>query len=116
MEHWSILSNVANHMQYGRNLKNFYELDIKTIYQKNHRKIYERLKDRQDRQILELDFGNTPGKLRRGYLDMHDGIQSEVIHTTRFDENSDLSITYLGRMDITRANKIRVEEKFSISE
>ena len=47
---------------------------------------------------------------------MYEGIQSEVISTTRFDENSDLSMTYLGRIDITRASKIKAEEKFPISE
>ena len=32
-----------------------------------------------------------------------------------FDENSDLSTTYLGRIDMTRASKIKAEEKFPIS-
>ena len=35
---------------------------------------------------------------------------------TRFDENSDLSTTYLGRVDITRSGKIKVEERFPRSE
>ena len=39
-----------------------------------------------------------------------------MISTTRFDENSDLSTTYLGRIDITRTSKIKAEEKFPISE
>ena len=43
-------------------------------------------------------------------------VQSEVLSTTRFDKNSDLSTTYLGRIDMTRATKIKVEEKFPISE
>ena len=47
---------------------------------------------------------------------MHEGIQSEVISTTRFDESSDLSMTYLGRIDTTRANKIKAKEKSPISE
>ena len=47
---------------------------------------------------------------------MYEGIQSEVISTTRFDKNSDLSTTYLGRIDITRASKIKAEEKFPIWE
>ena len=51
----------------------------------------------EERQILDLDFANTPEKLRGDYLDMYEGIQSEVISSTRFDENSDLSTTYLGR-------------------
>ena len=37
---------------------------------------------------------------------MFEGIQSEVINTTRLDENSYLNTTYLGRIDITRASKI----------
>ena len=47
---------------------------------------------------------------------MYEGIQSEVISTTRFYENSDLSTTYLGKIDITRTSKIKAEEKFPISE
>ena len=70
----------------------------------------------KDRQILEVDFGDIPEKLRGDYLDMYKGIQSEVISSTIFDENSDLSMTYLGRTDITRGSKIKAEEKFPISE
>ena len=47
---------------------------------------------------------------------MYEGIQSEVISTTRFDENLDLSTTYLGRIDMTRGNKTKAEERFPISE
>ena len=47
---------------------------------------------------------------------MYEGVQLEVINTTRFDKNSDLSMTYLGRIDITRASKIKPEDKFSLSE
>ena len=66
--------------------------------------------------MLELDFGNSPEKLKGDYLDMYEGIQSEVIGTTRFDESSDFSTTYLGRIDIARSSKIKAEEKFPISE
>ena len=110
MEQWSILNNIVNYVQYGRHPENFYYLDVKTIDQKSHRKIYDKLKE-EDRQILELDFGSTPEKLKGDYLDMYEGIQSEVISTTRFGENSDLSMTYLGKIDISRASKIKAEEK-----
>ena len=39
VEQWSILSNIVNYVQYGRWPRNFYDLDIKTIDQKSHRKI-----------------------------------------------------------------------------
>ena len=38
---------------------------------------------------------------------MYEEIQSEVISTTRFDENSDLSTKYSGKIDITRAIRIK---------
>ena len=41
---------------------------------------------------------------------MYDRIKSEVLSTTNFYENSDLSTTYLGRIDKTRLDKIKTEE------
>ena len=61
MEQWSILSKIVNYVQYDRNPKNFYDLEIKVIDQKNHRKIYDRLQE-DDRQIMELDFGKNPDR------------------------------------------------------
>ena len=49
-------------------------------------------------------------------MDMYGGIQSEIVSVTRFNENSDLSITYLGRVDKERKDKLRAEELFPISE
>ena len=61
-------------------------------------------------------MGDTPDKLKGEYLDMYDGFTPEVLCTTKFDENSDLSTIYLGRIDMTRLEKIKVEEKLPISE
>ena len=93
--------------------KNFYDLDITTVDQKSYRKIYGK---EEKRQIQELDFKDTPDKLKGDYLDMYERIQSEVISTTRFDENSDLSTTYLGKIDTTTAGKIKADDTFPISE
>ena len=40
MEQWSVLSNVVNYVQYDRHPKIFYDVDIKTIDQKSHKKLY----------------------------------------------------------------------------
>ena len=53
----------------------------------------------EEKDILELDFGHTPDKLKEEYLDMYEGIHSEILSTTRFDENSDLSTTYLRKVE-----------------
>ena len=40
----------------------------------------------------------------------------EIVSTTRFNENSDLSMTYLGRSNKARNDKLKAEESFPISE
>ena len=44
MEQWSIHSNVVNYIQYSRHPKEYYDLDIKAIDQRSHRKIYDKSK------------------------------------------------------------------------
>ena len=39
--------------------------------------MYKKLKEK-DREIIELDFGDTQEKLKGEYLDMYDGVRSEV--------------------------------------
>ena len=81
MEQWSILSNVVNYVQYDRNPMGFYNLEVKGMEQKNHWKIYDKLKQ-EDTQVIKLDFGNTLDKFKGEYLDMYDGVKSEVLWTT----------------------------------
>ena len=52
MDQWLILCNIVNYVQYDRNPKNFHDLDVKAMDQKNDRKIYDRLKE-DDRWVLE---------------------------------------------------------------
>ena len=68
----------------------------------------------EESDMLELDFGHTVEKLKEEYLELYEGIQSEILRTTGFEENSDLSTTYLGKEDKTKSNKIKVEESFPI--
>ena len=46
------------------------------------------------------------------YLDVYKGIQSEILSTTRFDETSDLSTTYLGKSDSSKDEKINQRNPF----
>ena len=71
---------------------------------------------KEEKDIIELDFGPTPDILKEEYLDVYQRIQSEILNTIRLDENSDLSTTYLGKADRSKNNKIKTEESFPISE
>ena len=114
MEQWLILSNVVNYIQYDRHLKSFYNSNIKAVSKVNHKRRPNTKEE--ERQMLELDFGEMSEKLKEEYLDMYDGIWSEIMRTTRFNENSDLRTTYVGRVDTTRASEIKAKETFLVSE
>ena len=111
MEQWSILSNILNYIQYDRHSKTYHNLGISTVnkYRKNS-------DAKEERDIIELDFGLTANMLKEEYLDVYEGIQSEILNTTRFDGNSDLSTTYSGKSDRSKNDQLKAEEYFSISE
>ena len=56
-----------------------------------------------------------PQKLQEEYVDIYEGIHSEIVSSNRFDENSDISTTYLGRIGKENQNTLKMEESFHIS-
>ena len=110
MEQCSILSYILNYVQHSRLHSMKHTVDIKAMNKCKHRP------NTEDREFRELDLGTTPQKLHEEYMDIYKGIQSEIVSTTRFDENSDLSTTHLGKIDKENKDKLRVEESFPISE
>ena len=74
---------------------NFHDVIIKPV---NNSRINKRTKDENiDESSLGVDLASISNESREEYLDMCDGITSEILNTTRFHENSDLSRTYLRR-------------------
>ena len=110
MEQWSILSNVINYIQYDKHPKNYHSLNISTVNKETGRR-NSYIKE-EEGDMLELDFGDMPGKLKEEYLDVYEGIQSEILSTTRFDENPDFTTTYLGKVDKSKNNKIKQKNHF----
>ena len=49
-------------------------------------------------------------------MDIYEGIHSEIISSNRFDKISDISTTYLGRIEKENQDKLKAEESFPISE
>ena len=88
MEQLSILSNVVNYIQYDRHSKNYHNLNMSAVNKEKYKR--KSNVEEEERYVLELDFGDKPEKLKGEYLDVYKGTQSEILSTTRFDENSDL--------------------------
>ena len=67
MEQWSALSHVVNYVQYDKHPKNFHSLNVSTM---NKEKYKRNMKSEEEQsQNLDLDFGDTPEKLKGKYLD-----------------------------------------------
>ena len=50
-------------------------------------------------------------------MGIYEGIHSEIVSTNRFDENSDISTMYLGRIENREnQNKLKAEKSFPIPE
>ena len=64
---------------------------------------------------MDIDFGTYPDILKSKYLDAYEGVYAEMVYANKFNENSDLSTTYLGQTKMTRDTKIKAEEKFPIT-
>ena len=58
-----------------------------------------KVKPEMGREFREFNFGTVPQNLQEEYLDAFEGIQSDVESSSRFDENSDISTTYLGKIE-----------------
>ena len=65
--------------------------------------------------LPKVNLIESSGRSREEYLDRYEGIKSEIVDTTRFGENSDLSTIYLGRIDMTQDKDLMVEQRFPIS-
>ena len=113
VEQWSTLSNVICYVQYNKHPENFHTMSLRPI-NKTKGKVKSK-KEKRERPISEVDFINTSDRLKEDYLDRYEGVKSEILSTTRLNENSDLSMSYLGKTSIIK-DKISTEEKFLISE
>ena len=69
------------------------------------------------KEFKEVDFGTNSQNLQTKYLDLYEGVQSDIVSSSRFDKNSDISTTYLGKTGQDESqDKLKAEESFPISE
>ena len=113
MEDWSILSD---HVKYATHSKSetFQKLSIKSMNYRQSRDLYRSLHNEQTIQT-NLNFGNSPENLKNECLDMYEGVYTEVISTDKFDEDTDISTTYLGQINMTRNTEVKAEENFPMT-
>ena len=114
MEQWSILSDNIVYVKSKDNdvMKG---IGIKPIDYRDYKRMYRKM-GKEGEEWLNIDFGESPEIMRNRYMDVYDEAYAEVVMTSTFDENVDLSTTYLGKIDMKREEVIKAEESFPISE
>ena len=77
------------------------------------------VKDAKSRKVgdslLEVNLVDKLDRLKEEYLDRYEGVESKIVDTTRFDKNLDLSMSYVGKLNMTHDKNLMVEERFPIS-
>ena len=113
MEEWSILSDHVKYVTHDGS-ETFHNLSIDTLNYCQNKDIYKELQEKEMPKA-SVNFGGSLEKLTSDYLDMYEGVYVEVISTDIFDEDTDLSTTYLGQVNISRDTEVRAEESFPIT-
>ena len=93
MRNWSIVSDNIRYIQHKQ--KTPHKLNIDTLDYRHHKEFYFKLKG-EERETLDIDIGIYPDILKSKYIDVYKGVYAEMVYANKFNENSDLSTTYLG--------------------
>ena len=109
MKNWSIFSDNVRYIQHDKIMA--LSMDLNTLDYREQKDLYFQLKE-EERETLDIDFGLYPDVTKARYLDVYEDIYAEMVYASKFDENSDLSRTYLGQTNMPRNTKIKVEERF----
>ena len=86
-------------------------IDIKSIDYREHKRICRKM-SKEGGERIDIDFRESPEVMKSRYMDVYDIIYAELVTTSRFDENVDLSTTYLGRINMKREEVLRQKKVF----
>ena len=113
IEEWSILNDHVKYIMHDES-EAFHKLSIDSLNYGQTKDLYKELKEKE---LLDasVNFGGSPNKLKADYLDVYEGVYAEVISIDRFNEDINLSTTYLGQVNMTRDTEVKAEESFPIN-
>ena len=112
MRNWSIFSDNVRYIQHDQVTSQ--NLNFDTLDYRDHKDLYLKLKE-DERKTLDVDFGLYPDITKARYLDVYEDVYAEIVYANKFNENLDLSMTYLGQIGMTRDTKVKAEERFPIT-
>ena len=112
MRNWSIFSDNVRYIQHDQATSQ--NLNFDTLDYRDHKDLYLKLKE-EERKTLDIDFGLYPDITKARYLDVCEDVYAGIVYANKFNENLDLSMTYLGQIGMMRDTKVKAEERFPIT-
>ena len=112
MRNWSIFSDNVRYIQHDQVTPHNLNIDI--LDYRYHKYLYHKLRE-EKRETLDVDFGLYPYVIKSRYLDVYEGVYADMMYAYKFNENSDLSMAYLGQTKMMRDTKIKAQEIFPIT-
>ena len=93
MRNWSIFSDNVRYVQHDQVTPQ--NLNIDALNYRDLKQLYLKLREKKGK-TLDVDFGLYPDVIRLRYLDAYKDVYAEMVYGNKFNENSDLSMMYLG--------------------
>ena len=103
IEKWSILSDHVKYVTHDKS-EAFHKLNKDLMNYRQNKDLYKQLK-KEEMLKVSVNFSRSPEKLKSDYSDIYEGVYVEIISTDKFDDDIDLSTTYLGSVDMTRSKE-----------
>ena len=114
-ERWSELYDIVQYLQYNQHPIGHYGLEVKASEDRYDTKMYKKLQN-GERQVKEISLDPNSLRLKQDYLDIFEGVRSDVIYTAKYAENRDIGTTYLEITKIRRQDELKAEYKVPIIE
>ena len=77
--------------------------------------MYYKLQDSEG-DVKKISFGSNSERLKQDYIDIFEGVKSDVMYTAKYDKNSDTGTTYIGTSEMRRQVALKTQHKASIME
>ena len=113
MEEWSILSDHVKYVHHDES-DNLLNLNFDPFNYHLNADLYKELREKEMLKT-SINFSGISEKFKSDYLDVYDGVYAEIINTNRFDEDTDLSATSLGQVNMLRKTEVKAEESFAMN-
>ena len=111
---WSILSDHVKYVRHDDESETFHNLHINTLNYHENKDVCSEL-ERKEMLKADVDFSGNPEKLKPEYLDVYEGVYAKIVSTNLCNEDTDLSTTYLEKVNMSRNTEVKAEERFPIT-